>query len=270
MARRTGDLRVRRRGSFELVAASYADARLGYPSGVFDAIAQRVPAPARVLEIGPGPGIATLRLAERGYRVLGVELGARMTDVARRRLGSYPQVRIVNADFDRWEPETLERFDLVLAASSWHWLDPATRDRRACDLLRSGGWLALMANHPRGGRIGSRSRAFWDATDPIYRRHAPQLVAERHWDPRSQPYTAAELRRSGLFAPVVRLTFPWRHAFTADAYLALLDTYSDHRALPPAKFGALKQAIRELIELRFDGVAPRYFLTHLYLAQQRG
>jgi len=269
MADRASSTRDRRRRSFDTVAAAYADARLGYPVAAFDAIAERVPPPARVLEIGPGPGLATLPMAERGYEVLGVELGERMAELARERLGAHANVRIVTADFETWQPETPEPFDLVLAASSWHWLDPRTRSARVHDLLRPGGWLALIANHPRPGRIGSRVRAFWDATDDLYRRHAPDLVAERHWDPRRQPYTAAHLRRSGRFDPVLRLTWRWRHDFDADAYLALLDTYSDHRALPLARFRALKRAIAALVDERFDGAAPRLYLTHLHLARRR-
>lgn len=268
MPDRASSTRDHRRHSFDAVAAAYADARLGYPGATFDAIAERVPPPARVLEIGPGPGLATLPMAERGYRILGVELGEAMADLARQRLVGYRQVTIVAADFDTWEPPKPEAYDLVLAASSWHWLDPASRDQRVHDLLRPGGWLALVANHPRPGRIGSRVRAFWDATDAIYRREAPELVAERHWDPRSQPYTAAHLRRSGRFDPVERLTWRWRHDFDADAYLALLDTYSDHHALPPARFRALKRAIAALIEDRFGGMAPRLYLTHLHLARR--
>jgi SAM-dependent methyltransferase len=93
------DSEVRRR-SLDAVAAEYAKHRLGYPAAVFDAIAARVPPPASVLEIGPGPGLAILPMAERGYAVLGVELGANLACVARERLERYPSMRILNADFE--------------------------------------------------------------------------------------------------------------------------------------------------------------------------
>lgn len=266
--RRPAKQRETRRRSFDAVASTYARARLGYPTQAFDAIASVVPPPARVLEIGPGPGLATLPLAERGYLVLGVELGENLARVARQRLAGHPTVRIVTADFERWQPEHRDGFDLVLAASSWHWLDPALSYRRAHDLLRRGGWLALLANHPRPGRIGSKPRTFWEATDRVYRELAPDLVAERHWSPHHQPYTAADLRRSGLFDPVRRLSWRWRHDFSADAYLALLDTYSDHRALPARRRRQLMTALRSLIDGRFEGVAPREYRTHLHLARR--
>lgn len=257
--------RLARRRSFDEIADAYAAARPGYPDAAFNVIAERVPPPARVLEIGPGPGTATVPLAERGYQVVAVELGETMATAARQRLRRYPNVRIVRADFEEWSSR--EQFDLVLAASSWHWIDPAGSYGAAHRALRPGGWLAMIANHPRQGRRGTRMRAFWDLTDELYRRHAPAILERGMWSPRRMPYTAASLRRSGLFGAVQRLTWRWRRDFTADEYLALLGTYSDHLALPAAQRTALLAAIRSTIETQFGGVVRREYWTHLHLGR---
>jgi SAM-dependent methyltransferase len=266
MSRRVAD-RLERRRSFDAVADTYAAARPAYPHAVFDAIAARVSPPARVLEIGPGPGVATLPLAERGYSVLGIELGERLASAARERLRAYPNVRIIRADFESWTPT--DEFDLVMAASSWHWIDPALAFPAAHRALRDAGWLALVANHPRPGRRGSAARAFWDATDAIYRRHAPAVLRRGLWSPHRQPYTAATIRRSGLFVAEKRLTWSWRRDFTSDAYIALLETYSDHRTLPARQRRALLAAVRRLIDEEFGGVVRRMYWTHLHLARRR-
>jgi SAM-dependent methyltransferase len=244
----------------------YADTRPSYPVAAFEAIEAVVPSPARVLEVGPGPGVATIPLAERGYAVVGIELGANLARVARTRVVAFPKVQIVHADFELWRPEPPGGFDLVLAASSWHWIDPAVAYQQAHAALRPGGWLALLANHPRPGRPGSRSRAFWQATDGIYQALAPELVARRGWSPSRLPNRSSEITRSGLFGPVQRHTWRWRREFTADAYLALLDTYSDHRTLPARQRRRLFVAIRRLIVQGFAGVVSREYETQLYLA----
>ena len=65
---------------------------------------------------------------------------------ARRSLAAYPRVRIVNAVFETWSSlGGGNRFDLVFAATAWHWVDPAARYRRAWELLRSEGYLAFWA-----------------------------------------------------------------------------------------------------------------------------
>ena len=47
--------------------------------------------------------------------------------------------------FEEWQPRPDERFDLVYAATAWHWIDPAVRYRRAWQLLRPGGHLAFWS-----------------------------------------------------------------------------------------------------------------------------
>ena len=254
--------------SFDEVATTYATVRPSYPGAVFDEIARVVAPPARIVEIGPGPGLATLPLAERGYSILGVELGANLARVARDRLAEYPSVEIVRADFHDWLPSPPGSFDLVLAASAFHWIDPVIGYAKASIALRAGGWLALVANHPRPGRIGSRARAFWEATDQLYRRDAPALVARRGIPPQRLPDRRPEMRRSGLFRAPERHTWRWRRSFDRDQYIGLLDTYSDHRTLPRRQRTRLYAAISELIDRDFGGQAPREYRTELYLAQR--
>lgn len=257
----------RRRRSFNAVAAIYLVHRPQYPAAAFDLLTARVPAPADLLEVGPGPGLATLPLAERGYRITAVELGAQLAAEARRNLAGHRAVRIVTADFEHWQPPKLHAFDLLLAASSWHWIDPALGYERAWLALREGGWLALMANHPRPGRIGTRARRFWAATDAIYRRHAPELVRRRGWNPSRLPDQGIEIRRSGRFAPPERHLIEWRRTFAPGDYLALLNTYSDHRILPARRRGRLFAAIQRLADEEFGGQVPRFYRTVVYLAQ---
>lgn len=254
--------RAARSRSFDRVAEQYATARPGYPEAVFQMIAERVPAPARVLEIGPGPGEATLPMARRGYAITAVERGRRMAAVARARLAGYPGVRIVVADFNHWEPPSAA-FDLVLAANAFHWADPATRYARVGRALVPGGWLALIWTWNARGRAG---RAFWDATDALYRELAPELVTE------DRPGRVEQHRRPEIIAagyePVERHVWRWRRAFTADEYVALLGTYSDHITLPARRRRTLLAAIHRLIDERFSGTVTREFGTVLYLAHR--
>ena len=77
----------------------YDRARPGYPVPVFEALATfgDLRPGSRVLELGPGTGQATRPLAERGYQVVAVELGARLAERARRNLAHFPTVTLVNA-----------------------------------------------------------------------------------------------------------------------------------------------------------------------------
>lgn len=79
------DERLRRRASFDAGARAYDRARPGHPDPLFDDLVALagIPAHGSVLEIGSGTGKATLPLAQRGFQLVGIELGANMAAIAR-------------------------------------------------------------------------------------------------------------------------------------------------------------------------------------------
>jgi SAM-dependent methyltransferase len=165
---------MRLRGAFDEAAELYDRARPGYPAELFDELERQagIGPGCRVLEIGSGTGQATLPLAERGCEIVAVELGARMAAVARRKLARFPSVEAVTAAFEDW-PLPAEPFDLVLAATAWHWLDPAVRARKAAAALRPGGALATIATH----HIAEGTAGFFVDVQACYER----------WDPETPP-----------------------------------------------------------------------------------
>jgi SAM-dependent methyltransferase len=98
-----------------------------------------------VLEVGCGTGQATRWLAQFGCAVRAVELGADMAALARQRLASFPNVEIETSSFEDWDDRG-RRFDVLLSASAWHWVDPSIGWRRAREVLRPGGWMALLGH----------------------------------------------------------------------------------------------------------------------------
>jgi 16S rRNA A1518/A1519 N6-dimethyltransferase RsmA/KsgA/DIM1 with predicted DNA glycosylase/AP lyase activity len=92
------------RDTFEEAPELYDRARPGYPGELFDDLERLagLRAGSRILELGCGTGQATVSLARRGYEVVAVELGARLADVARRKLATFPTVTVVNSAFEAW------------------------------------------------------------------------------------------------------------------------------------------------------------------------
>src|SRR5215467_6876106 len=111
--------RVRLRQTFNQAAASYQRARPDYPAALFDDLieAAGLTPGDRLLEVGCATGKATVPLARRGFRITCIELGADLAAEARRNLGSFPRVTIVNEAFETWEPPQAG-FDLVYAATA--------------------------------------------------------------------------------------------------------------------------------------------------------
>ncbi|MFC6714973.1 class I SAM-dependent methyltransferase [Branchiibius cervicis] len=135
------------RRSFDSVADLYEDARPTYPDALYEALiaATELTASSRVMEIGCAMGKATLPLARRGCRTTCVEPGPALAAAARHNLRAFPDITVRQARFEDLPPDQFEPFDLVFAATAWHWIDPSQRYRQAWQLLRPGGYLAFWS-----------------------------------------------------------------------------------------------------------------------------
>jgi SAM-dependent methyltransferase len=229
------DSRRRLRRTFEEVPEAYERARPLYPPQLFDDLVSlaALPERARLLEIGPGTGQATLPLAKRGYEIVGIELGEGLAARARRMLSDFTNVKIVHADFETWKPAD-EQFDAIVAFTAFHWIDPQTRYRKSAELLKPEGVLAIIAAQhvlPDGGD------RFWTDVQEDYEAVVPDEESTRAGapgPPEAIDDLRAEIAASGLFLNVAVRRYQRAVTYTADEYIAVLDTYSGHRSLEPS------------------------------------
>jgi SAM-dependent methyltransferase len=262
--------RHRLRTTFDEAAASYHDARPAYPDAIYaDLLALTgVRPPARLLEVGCGPGKATPPLARMGFPITAVELGPALADEARRRLSPFPRVSVVTSSFEDWEPPQGVRFDLVYAATAWHWVDPETRYAKAATLLAPGGHLAVWA----------AEHAFPSDFDPFFTeiQRVYDELGEGDGAPWPPPRpedqvdaTAAEFAGSGRFEVVGVRRHVWALRYTAEEYLALLDTFSGHIAMAPDRRAHLYEQVRRLLAARPDGRLTRHWTAVLTVGRRR-
>ena len=126
----------------------------------------------RALEVGAGTGKATALFGALGVPVLAIEPSPMMAAIARRNCAGFPNVELVESDFERWDPRG-DSFALLYSAQAWHWIDPELRYRRARAALAAGGLLAAFWNRPAWGSSSVR-----DALSGVYRREAPDLPTD--------------------------------------------------------------------------------------------
>jgi SAM-dependent methyltransferase len=275
--------RLRLRRTFDAAADRYDRARPDYPDRLVDdlvLLADLHPGD-RLLEVGCGTGKASAPLARRGFRLTCLELGEQLAAVARRNLAKFPDVTVINASYDEWRPSdgaatrsavpegtaTSGTFDLVFAATSWHWLDPATRYRRAWELLRPGGHLAFWgAVHvfPDGGDPFFRD--IQQVYDDIGEGSESDVLRPR---PGELPDDAADIEATGLFDDVQTRQYDWEIRYDADAYIALLDTFSGHLEMTPDNRAYLYDAIRTRLATRQDHILRRHWGSILQVARRR-
>jgi ubiquinone/menaquinone biosynthesis C-methylase UbiE len=123
-----------------VLAQELATLRTGYSNELYDAIASfGLRRGATILDVGCGTGVASEPFVANGFPVTGIDSSDAMLAVAQQRLPS--------ATFVKGEAEALpfpnERFDVVINAQTYHWLDRAKALSEAYRVLRKGGMVAV-------------------------------------------------------------------------------------------------------------------------------
>lgn len=219
-----------RRMSFNAAASTYHRGRPPYPDAVFELLADRcgLRPGARVLEIGAGNGLATGPLLAAGAHVVAVEPGRDLAAIlTAKHAGDRLEVTI--ADFET--ADLPGGFDLAVAATSLHWLDPATSTRKIGELVRPGGWLAAWWNE--FGDI-TRPTPFRDRLDAVYHDLLPAEPGYK--ESRSHVLDTDRWRRQltdgGWFDDVAVETIEWSQTLTADTARDLWSTFPNIAELP--------------------------------------
>jgi SAM-dependent methyltransferase len=127
---------------FAAQALDYDRFRPRYPESVFDDIMElaNLVAGAETIEVGAGTGIATEPLVDRGLVVTAIEPAAEMAAVAEAKLADRAQ--IVVSRFENYSPR--RSVELVASFNAWHWVEPAVAVDRVGQLIKPGGYLALI------------------------------------------------------------------------------------------------------------------------------
>jgi trans-aconitate methyltransferase len=257
----------RRRESFDAAADLYSLARPPYPESLVDDLFELTGmSPGdRVLEIGPGTGQLSISLAGRGVSLVAVELGSRLATILQEALAPFPRATVIRADFDDWKMPA-EPFKVIVAATSFHWLDPATRVERCVSALEPGGTLAIVETH---WGAGAPDDAFTKASQKCYARWYAKRGS--HYAPRtpaSPPQHKGELEASGLLTSILHRTYLAEREHTANTYCDLVSTFSEFRALPPSDRQGFLSCIAALINERFAGRLVRRDVHDLMLGRR--
>ena len=182
--------RERNRALFDSVAALYDATRQRYPREVVQAMVEtaELSAGCRVLEVGCGTGQLTGQLAGRGMSVTALDIGSEMLALARANVPD-PDVGFERVAFEAYESS--RRFDLVVSATAFHWIDPAVAWTKTAALLRPGGWLALLTTRER------HHEPVRAALSGLWRKHQP---GSEEWI--ASPPWSESLRAAGVFGEI--------------------------------------------------------------------
>lgn len=211
-------------------ARSYVEGRPHYPAALITAAAAVAgwQKHSRVLEIGSGPGTATQDFATLGGTITCVEPNADFVAIARDALAGFPNVSFQTSTLEHADLPT--PFEIVVAASSLHWIDQKRGVQRIGELLSPNGFAVLLWNkEPQPVSLQA------DAVDEAFARSGYEQPIKRQ----SRDDVAAVFW--GLAKPLQKLAFVERlfchteiaEDYSVERFVALHRSLSPFLALSP-------------------------------------
>lgn len=255
-----------RKNWYSAAAKAYNKARPRYPQELIEQVAQvaQLSTNSKILELGCGPGTATVAFAQLGCSMTCLEPNPDFFQLAEYNCQPYSNVEIENTSFEEWKLKPFE-FDAVLAASSFHWILPEIGYPKAANALKESSRLILLWNKEL-----QPSYEVYKSLSEIYQVYTPSL--NRYEDQATQEYVLRELGNmaieSGQFKDLISEQVRSQVTYTVDEYLTLLNTYSPYLKLDPHTKESLFSGLRHRIEDDFGGSLQLSYISAFHISQK--
>ena len=259
---------------FDEIVVNYDKVRWNYPQQIFEDIFEYsgLGKGKKALEIGAGTGKATTPVLDAGYDVTAVELGVNMAKYISVKHKGYKNFNVI---VDAFEDVILTEgiYDLVYAASAFHWVDAEIGCPKVFRLLKPGGTFALLRNNnytADGDALYEEIQAVYEKYYFSYYTSNERLVRHSNKDlmePNGikQGFGFEDLSVYG-FNDIILKFYDKTLTYTADDYIAFIDTMSPNRKLPEENRVALYSEIKQAI-LKYGGQYSQDTVFTLYMGR---
>ena len=248
---------------YDEVAAVYERTRPRYPAEILARMQEivKLQPEKSLLEIGAGPGIASRELGKMGAKTVCLEPSPAAYAIARRKCEDLANVKLVNSTFEDWDAVE-QRFDVVVATTSFHWLDPEVRTSKTAALLKNRGHLVLLWNTPP-----QLSRSAHHQVRDIYQQYAPELVMyEGHQSHRTNLVEIGRgIAESEYFQDLITAERVVEVTYSVGDYIALLTTLSPYIRLEQTKRNDLLTNLASTLQQKFGDCLELSYLALMQL-----
>lgn len=250
--------------TFDIAAVDYDKSRPMYVKEIYEDIFnyKHVNQDSHVLEIGMGTGKAAQPILDTRCHFVGIEPGENLAALAKERFRKYVNFSLYNQTLQDYICAD-NSFDLVYAATAFHWIPEEYGYRRVYNLLKNGGVFARFAYHA-GADKGRRALA--DEIQELYRKYMYQESQLIEFGDADAKKLADKALAYG-FADVKHMLYHTTKDFTADEYISLLRTYPDHMELESVAREKLFEGIFHAI-VNNGGTITVYYTMDLELARK--
>jgi len=221
---------------FDDIVEDYDKIRWDYPIELINDIVNysNLKDSKNAIEIGPGTGKATTPFLNAGFNITGIELGKNMVTFLKRKFGSNKNFFIINEAFENVSLSE-NYYDLIYAASVFHWIDSKIGCPKVFKLLKNNGTFALFRNNAKleKGKLFDEIQTVYDKY--YYKSHKRfNGITKNDLNENSgilSGFGFEDMKLYG-FKDIFKKLYDSIQIYNANEYIALLNTYSDHRILP--------------------------------------
>ena len=254
--------------TFDTVADTYEKLRPGYVDELYQNIFEykSINNTSRVVEVGIGGGQATLPFLQTGCNLIAVDYGENFCEICREKFKEFPNFSAVSGKFE--DIDFNGEYDLIYSASAFHWIPEEIGYKTVYNMLKNGGVFIRFANHPY------RDKGKPELSEEIDRIYEDYYYKFYNKEPETPvEYTEQQAHGRALIAEKYGFTdiqyklFYRTRPFSANEYIKLLGTYSDHIAIEETIRNEFFSKIEEAIN-RHGGEISIYDTIDLQLARK--
>ena len=240
-----------RKDWYSPVADAYNKIRPRYPQKIINNAIEiaGIKPQNKILELGCGPGNATVAFVEREFNMVCLEPSLPACKLARQNCVAYPNVEIQQTTFEEWQL-TENQFHAVLAATSFHWMNQKTVYQKAADALQDDGVLILLWN-----MTPQPNYEVYQKLHEVYQIYTP--AASRYENMETQEKIVysfgKQVINSGKFKNLQTDCITCQKTYSVDDYLLLLGTLSPYLKLESAIRDSLFAGLKDKINKYYGG-----------------
>ena len=219
--------------TFDTVASAYEKFRPEYPNELYEMIFEYITLDksCNAVEIGIGGGQATLPFLKTECKLTAVEYGEKFSEICREKFKEYPDFSVITGKFEDIDMSD-NMYELVYSASAFHWIPEDIGYTKVLAMLKSGGVFARFANHPYRAKD---NLPLSEEINRIYGQYYYKYYNKKQETPaeycKEQVLQRARIAEKYGFTDIKYAMFHRTRTFSANEYVTLLGTYSDHVAM---------------------------------------
>ncbi len=237
---------------FDGAVSLYDRMRPGYVDELYKAIFDyvHIDENSSAVEVGSGSGQATLPVLKTGCAVTAVEYGENFSELLRDKFKDYPKFKVITGKFEDVGLAD-ESCDLVFSATAFHWVPEEIGYPKVYSILKKGGAFARFANRPRNSRNDPELAREIDAIyDEHYNKYYGVRSGTKEWFTEEKAKEISMIPSKYGFTDIRYHLFHRERVFTAEEYIQLLGTYSDHIAI--------EESIRKVFFTKIEDAINRH------------